>query len=163
MLLIVVLASINLSGDGSNTIFVDQDISYFLWLASAFYLAWHYTGQAWGMVSSFSFLAGIKINDTEKVLIRSGLRILLAWHVVWGAQDLPAQAPICGGCGGRVLMYSDCGDGVRIGRRAWLGRTGSKCSGWRDGQQQCCSALALRSPGLTSPAGFVSRRGPKRL
>ena len=79
-------------GEGGLSIpTVHQELSYYLWLGAAFYLAWHYTGQAWGMVASFAHLAGIKILDSERILIRIGLRILLAWHVVWGAQDLPAH------------------------------------------------------------------------
>lgn len=46
------------------------------------YLAWHYTGQAWGMMASFSFLDGAPIKG-ERPWIRTGLRILLAWHVIW--------------------------------------------------------------------------------
>src|SRR5687768_6951868 len=51
-------------------------------VASA-YLAWHYTGQVWGMMASYAYLEGAKFDDRERPLIRSGLRILLAWHVVW--------------------------------------------------------------------------------
>jgi len=51
-------------------------------VASA-YLAWHYTGQVWGMMASFSQLEGRGFDKTERLLIRSGLRILLAWHVTW--------------------------------------------------------------------------------
>jgi hypothetical protein len=51
-------------------------------VASA-YLAWHYTGQVWGMMASYAYLEGAKFDDRERLLIRSGLRILLAWHVVW--------------------------------------------------------------------------------
>ena len=51
-------------------------------VASA-YLAWHYTGQVWGMMASFAYLEGARFDDRERVLIRSGLRILLAWHVTW--------------------------------------------------------------------------------
>src|SRR5688500_4545022 len=47
------------------------------------YLAWHYTGQVWGMMASYAYLDGAKFDDRERLLIRSGLRILLAWHVVW--------------------------------------------------------------------------------
>src|SRR5579884_3651529 len=50
---------------------------------SSGYLAWHYTGQVWGMFASFSYLAGVKIEPSERTLIRTGLRILLAWHVTW--------------------------------------------------------------------------------
>ncbi|HEU4994250.1 MAG TPA: hypothetical protein VFT29_05495 [Gemmatimonadaceae bacterium] len=51
-------------------------------IASA-YLAWHYTGQVWGMMSSYTFLGGQRFDDRERFLIRTGLRILLAWHVTW--------------------------------------------------------------------------------
>lgn len=47
------------------------------------YLAWHYTGQAWGMMATYQFLDGRSFAPTEKRLIRGGLYILLAWHVVW--------------------------------------------------------------------------------
>jgi hypothetical protein len=51
-------------------------------VASA-YLAWHYTGQVWGMMASFAYLGGQAFEKDEKFLIRTGLRILLAWHVTW--------------------------------------------------------------------------------
>lgn len=50
---------------------------------SSAYLAWHYTGQIWGMMASFAFLAGRGFDKTERTLIRTSLRILLAWHVTW--------------------------------------------------------------------------------
>jgi hypothetical protein len=90
-LFLFVVACLDFGDGGYSVPTVNQHLSYYLWLGAAFYLAWHYTGQAWGMVASFAFLAGIKIDDTERILIRTGLRILLAWHVVWGAQDLPAH------------------------------------------------------------------------
>jgi hypothetical protein len=51
-------------------------------IASA-YLAWHYTGQVWGMMASYAFLEGTSFNQAERTLIRTSLRILLAWHVTW--------------------------------------------------------------------------------
>ncbi len=51
-------------------------------IASA-YLAWHYTGQVWGMMASYTWLAGARFEASERLLIRTGLRILLAWHVTW--------------------------------------------------------------------------------
>ena len=51
-------------------------------VASA-YLAWHYTGQVWGMMASYAYLAGTRFEKSERLLIRTGLRILLAWHVTW--------------------------------------------------------------------------------
>jgi hypothetical protein len=50
---------------------------------SGAYLAWHYTGQVWGMMASYAHLAGTAFDKTERLLIRTSLRILLAWHVTW--------------------------------------------------------------------------------
>src|SRR3954468_8904808 len=47
------------------------------------YLAWHYTGQVWGMMASFAYLEGISFQKDERLLIRTGLRILLVWHLAW--------------------------------------------------------------------------------
>ena len=51
-------------------------------VASA-YLAWHYTGQVWGMMATFAFLEGASFDRSERTLIRTSLRILLVWHVTW--------------------------------------------------------------------------------
>ena len=53
-----------------------------VFIASA-YLAWHYTGQVWGMMASYTFLDGGKFEKTERLLVRGSLWILLGWHVVW--------------------------------------------------------------------------------
>ena len=50
---------------------------------SSAYLAWHYTGQVWGMMASYAYLGGAGFEKVERTLIRTGLRILLAWHVTW--------------------------------------------------------------------------------
>jgi len=50
---------------------------------SSAYLAWHYTGQVWGMMASYAYLEGASFEKRERFLIRTGLRILLAWHVTW--------------------------------------------------------------------------------
>jgi len=52
-------------------------------VVSSAYLAWHYTGQVWGMMASFAFLEGVGFDKTERMLIHLSLRILLAWHVSW--------------------------------------------------------------------------------
>jgi hypothetical protein len=54
----------------------------FVSVASA-YLAWHYTGQVWGMMASYAYLDGVRFDDRERFLIRTSLRILLVWHVTW--------------------------------------------------------------------------------
>jgi hypothetical protein len=50
---------------------------------SSAYLAWHYTGQVWGMMASYAYLGGAGFEKVERTLIRSGLRILLVWHITW--------------------------------------------------------------------------------
>jgi len=52
-------------------------------IVSSTYLAWHYTGQAWGMMASYTYLAGAAFQPLERTLIRLGLRMLLIWHVTW--------------------------------------------------------------------------------
>lgn len=47
------------------------------------YLAWHYTGQVWGMMASYTYLGGAAFEKSERFLIRTSLRILLGWHVAW--------------------------------------------------------------------------------
>lgn len=47
------------------------------------YLAWHYTGQAWGMMATYVYLDGRSFQPVEKRLVRGGLYLLLAWHVAW--------------------------------------------------------------------------------
>jgi len=50
---------------------------------SSAYLAWHYTGQVWGMMASYAYLDGTRFEPSERFLIRTSLRILLVWHVTW--------------------------------------------------------------------------------
>lgn len=50
---------------------------------SSTYLAWHYTGQVWGMMASYGYLGGVTFDKTERFLVRTGLRILLVWHLTW--------------------------------------------------------------------------------
>ncbi len=50
---------------------------------SSIYLAWHYTGQAWGMVSAFSQIANLRYSPRERLMIRFGMRTLLALHVLY--------------------------------------------------------------------------------
>ena len=88
VILIIYACSFN-QASGFSVFNIDQTMSYYFWLIAAFYLAWHYTGQAWGMVATFTHLAGIVLTKQERFLLRFGLRVLLVWHVVWGAQDLP--------------------------------------------------------------------------
>jgi hypothetical protein len=60
----------------------DVPVSVLLTVSST-YLAWHYTGQAWGMIATFTYLDGASFNQLERRLVRGSLYILMAWHVVW--------------------------------------------------------------------------------
>jgi hypothetical protein len=63
-----------------------------LTVASAVYLAWHYTGQAWGMVASFGHASGIRWTARERGAIRFGMRVLLVQHAAYAlASQLPAE------------------------------------------------------------------------
>lgn len=86
---VALVAVLSVDNGTWSEISVNQDIAYLLWLGAAFYLAWHYTGQAWGMIATFSRLSSIELLPHERLLIRGGLRLLLVWHVTWGAEDLP--------------------------------------------------------------------------
>jgi hypothetical protein len=57
------------------------------------YLALHYTGQAWGMVSSFALLDGIRFEPAERNVLRRFLRGMAVWHVVWGMKLLWPPGP----------------------------------------------------------------------
>lgn len=46
-------------------------------------LAWHYTGQSWGMTCAFAAMNGVRFSNTERLLIRSGYRALLVFHILW--------------------------------------------------------------------------------
>lgn len=60
-----------------------QTMGVILVTVASLYLAWHYTGQVWGMMASFAFLDGTGFDATERRLVRTSLRILLAWHIAW--------------------------------------------------------------------------------
>jgi len=66
-------------------IVAEKDISHlsFANMVSGLYLAWHYTGQVWGMMATYAHLAGKPFSKTERILIRTGLRLQLAWHFSW--------------------------------------------------------------------------------
>lgn len=61
-------------------------------LLTSAYLAWHYTGQAFGMVIAFSHVEGRPLENAERRPIRLALRLLLAFHVSWLHYLLPPGA-----------------------------------------------------------------------
>lgn len=52
-------------------------------LVSSVYLAWHYAGQTWGMVASFSHLAGVRYTQRERLCLRFGPRALIGIHLMF--------------------------------------------------------------------------------
>jgi hypothetical protein len=62
-------------------------------ITTALYLALHYTGQAWGMMASFSFLRGIKFSSSERSRLRLCLRTMAGWHMGWALWTAPAYVP----------------------------------------------------------------------
>lgn len=51
--------------------------------AAGSYLAWHYTGQQWGMIATYTYLAGKVMPDKARVYLRRSLRFMVAFHVGW--------------------------------------------------------------------------------
>jgi hypothetical protein len=52
-------------------------------IVAILYLAWHWTGQAWGMTSVFAYLDDIRFTVLERQLLLVSFRSLLVWHVVF--------------------------------------------------------------------------------
>ena len=48
---------------------------------AAIFLGWHYIGQSWGTTACFAFLAGFRLNPSQRKLIRFGFLSLFAYHV----------------------------------------------------------------------------------
>lgn len=94
---IVLLAFCVFAVGASRT--TDLWISALLTVQNA-YLAWHYTGQAWGMMATYAFLGNAPFSRLERDLVRGGLYILLMWHVTWffhHAYDNLGLAPLYAG------------------------------------------------------------------
>ena len=74
---------------GAGVMSANLGISYALWIFASLYLAWHYTGQAWGVMIVFCNITNLQFTNIERVILRNGLRTLVLWHIVWGTQSLP--------------------------------------------------------------------------
>ena len=62
---------------------IDTVYTTILTFVAGAYLAWHYTGQTWGMIAVFSHLGANPFNKMERTLVRTGLRVFLAFHLFW--------------------------------------------------------------------------------
>ncbi len=54
-----------------------------LTVVGALYLAVHYTGQAFGVMSTFAMLEGLRFEPDERRLLRGGLQLLMIYHVLF--------------------------------------------------------------------------------
>ncbi len=94
LLAIVYVASLPpLGGQGVHALGIG--VSTAIWIFAGLYLAWHYTGQTWGVMMSFAHLSGLTLTGTERFVLRNGLRVMVGWHVVWAIQTL-APLPYLG-------------------------------------------------------------------
>lgn len=62
-----------------------------LLVAVAYYLAVHYTGQTWGMMSSFAYVENLKFSTCERRLFRTALNFLMLWQILWATKLVPDQ------------------------------------------------------------------------
>jgi hypothetical protein len=73
---------------------------HFADLISTSYLALHYTGQAWGMVASFSYLGGARLAQSERYVIRGTLYVFMLWHIAIANVIAPEYSIFFPGIGG---------------------------------------------------------------
>lgn len=88
-LLALGIMGLHLAGPSYNEPLIIQGII----ITTSLYLALHYTGQAWGMIASFSFLNGVRFSPTERSRIRLCLRAMAAWHMGWALWVSPSYVP----------------------------------------------------------------------
>lgn len=88
---LVIYALVTPSSDPENPEFANGAVVEILTILSALLLAWHYTGQGWGMTASFAFLGGLRFEKWERISIRLGYHSLMVFHIAWalrwGAQS----------------------------------------------------------------------------
>jgi hypothetical protein len=95
ILLIVIIYALLTPSQGPRSVeFANSTVVELFVMTATILLAWHYTGQAWGMTASFAYLAGIRMETTERRMIRSGCYSLLVWHILWACLMLPNEPPL---------------------------------------------------------------------
>jgi hypothetical protein len=75
-------------GISMDSALIANNIFYALWMIAAFYLAWHYAGQTWGIMSVAMMREDLRITPSEKKLLKLTLKGPLLWHVIWGLYQL---------------------------------------------------------------------------
>ena len=53
--------------------------------AASVYLAWHYTGQAWGTMAAFAHVEKVRFDAVSRGLVKANIAVLLVWHALWSA------------------------------------------------------------------------------
>jgi hypothetical protein len=71
-----------------DSVHIASNIFYILWMFAAFYLAWHYAGQTWGIMSVAMMRQDMRISSGEKKLLKLTLKGPLLWHVIWGLYQI---------------------------------------------------------------------------
>lgn len=82
-LVVVVYALLTPSQDPATPEVANGTVVELVTILGSVLLAWHYTAQSWGMTASFAYISGVRMDKTERRLIRSGYYALLVWHVLW--------------------------------------------------------------------------------
>jgi hypothetical protein len=103
ILLAVCIAAVLPAFGGEGPMTANVSIAYILWIFAALYLAWHYTGQTWGVMMIFARLSGMTFTRSERFILQGGFRVLIAWHVIWGLGSLP-QLPYVGPLQGPIAQ-----------------------------------------------------------
>ena len=84
LILVAVIIFAFLTPDpAANNPRINNTVLELLIIVSAVLLAWHYTGQAWGMTGAFAYIGGIRMDKLERGLVRCGYYALLVWHFLW--------------------------------------------------------------------------------
>jgi hypothetical protein len=96
-------------------------------LVASVYLARHYTGQAWGMMASFSFVEGTPFAAREREVCRWSLNLLMLWQVIWalgiGVADVaPQLSPLVRWMDARVDAVAVLSFAVGLGGLAMMAR-----------------------------------------
>jgi hypothetical protein len=94
LLVVIIYALLTPTSGPRSPEFANGSVVELFVMVATILLAWHYTGQAWGMTASFAYIAGIRMDTTERQMIRSGCYSLLVWHILWACLMLPNEPPL---------------------------------------------------------------------
>jgi len=78
---------LNTASDPTSAVSQPKVMLALTYLAPIF-LGWHYVGQSWGTTACFAYLAGFRMNPTQRKLIRFGFLSLFAYHLTWACASM---------------------------------------------------------------------------